>query len=367
MTPLHHDRLLVEGTAPAPGARTPLGTAAAPSPRRTPRPVPETADPTIPTQRSGDAQLLGTIGTDRPAEDRTPELAEVTDLAGLTGLAEATARAGIEDLTDVRAEDAAPTGAASTVVAVPRSGRGRRLRFAPPSAARRPAVFLAVALVGATGLALVTAGDHVAQADAPEAETASVSVAAELGLDQQSQSAVIEDDAAARLEQMTASRTAREAEQAAAAQVQADADRLASEAAAEAARPDAVLPVSGARLTSGFGARWGTQHAGIDLAAPMLTPEYAAMDGIVLEAGPASGYGNVVYVQHENGDVTVYGHMEEILVSPGQVVQAGETIALLGNRGQSTGPHLHFEVHVGGLNGQKIDPIPWLRDRGVAV
>jgi murein DD-endopeptidase MepM/ murein hydrolase activator NlpD len=65
--------------------------------------------------------------------------------------------------------------------------------------------------------------------------------------------------------------------------------------------------------------------------------------------------------------VTVYGHMEQILVQPGQVVRAGDTIALLGNRGQSTGPHLHFEVHAGGLDGPKVDPLPWLRDRGVAI
>ena len=72
------------------------------------------------------------------------------------------------------------------------------------------------------------------------------------------------------------------------------------------------------------------------------------MDGVVLEAGPASGFGLAVYIQHENGDVTVYGHMDQILVPDGQVVKAGDVIALLGNRGQATGPHLHFEVHVGG-------------------
>ena len=88
----------------------------------------------------------------------------------------------------------------------------------------------------------------------------------------------------------------------------------------------------------------------------MHTPEMAVMDGVVLEAGPASGFGLAVYIQHENGDVTVYGHMDEILVEAGQVVRAGDTIALLGNRGQSTGPHLHFEVHVGGLNGAEDRP-----------
>jgi murein DD-endopeptidase MepM/ murein hydrolase activator NlpD len=202
----------------------------------------------------------------------------------------------------------------------------------------------------------------------------SVSVAKELGIRATPAEAITDTDAAELLGDLAVSRNARDAEQAAAAQAQAEADRVAAEAAAaaaqaaaEAARPKAVLPVAGARLTSGFGPRWGTLHAGIDLAAPMQTPEYAAMDGVVLEAGPASGFGLAVYIQHQNGDVTVYGHMDSILVQPGQVVRAGDTIALLGNRGQSTGPHLHFEVHVGGMGGEKIDPLPWLRDNGVAI
>jgi murein DD-endopeptidase MepM/ murein hydrolase activator NlpD len=241
---------------------------------------------------------------------------------------------------------------------------------------RRPAFYIAAALVGAVGVGTFSAGDRVAQADGPEPVSHSVSVAAELGIDggdlsAAAEAATLRSDAAVLLGEVTASRNAREAEAVAAAQAQADADRVATEAAAaaaaEAARPDAVLPVAGARLTSGFGARWGTLHAGIDLAAPMLTPEYAAVDGVVLEAGPASGFGLAVYIQHQNGDVTVYGHMEEILVQPGQVVRAGDTIALLGNRGQSTGPHLHFEVHVGGVGGQKVDPVPWLQERGVAI
>jgi murein DD-endopeptidase MepM/ murein hydrolase activator NlpD len=222
-------------------------------------------------------------------------------------------------------------------------------------------------LVGASGLGLLAAGDRAVAEETDVVESSSVSVAEELGLDVGTQAAIPQPEAAARLGELTASRAAREAEQAAAAQAQAEADRLAAEAVAEAARPDAVLPVDGGRLTSGFGSRWGTVHAGIDLAAPMRTPEYAAMDGVVLEAGPASGYGLAVYVQHANGDVTVYGHMDEILVTPGQVVRAGDTVALLGNRGQSTGPHLHFEVRLGGLGGQKVDPVPYLRERGVHV
>jgi murein DD-endopeptidase MepM/ murein hydrolase activator NlpD len=260
--------------------------------------------------------------------------------------------------------------AATEVVAV--LGEDRRTtsadrRLAEPR--RRPALFLAAALVSALGISLLAAGEPTAQADTTTVST-SVSVAEALDITVDADQPITAADTA-RLHELAASRDARDAEQAAAARVQDEADRLAAEAAAkaaaEAARPDAVLPVQGGRLTSGFGGRWGRLHAGIDLAAPMMTPEYAVMDGIVLEAGPASGYGNVVYIQHDNGDVTAYGHMEEILVEPGQLVRAGDTIALLGNRGRSTGPHLHFEVHVGGLNGKKIDPVPWLRDRGVDV
>jgi murein DD-endopeptidase MepM/ murein hydrolase activator NlpD len=128
-----------------------------------------------------------------------------------------------------------------------------------------------------------------------------------------------------------------------------------------------MLPVRHARLTSGFGFRWGVLHAGIDLAAPLGTPEYAVMRGVVLKAGPASGFGQAVYIQHPNGDVTVYGHMEKILVRTGQVVRAGQEIALLGAEGQATGPHLHLEVHVGGMEGRRIDPLPWLRARHVRI
>ncbi len=106
-------------------------------------------------------------------------------------------------------------------------------------------------------------------------------------------------------------------------------------------------------------------HLGIDIAGPIGTPILAAADGVILEAGPASGFGLWVRVQHEDGTITVYGHVNDFIVREGQPVKAGQMIAHMGNRGFSTGPHLHFEVWNPG--GQKINPLTWLNARGVTV
>ena len=127
-----------------------------------------------------------------------------------------------------------------------------------------------------------------------------------------------------------------------------------------------VPPTSG-RVTSCYGSRWGTLHAGIDIAAPIGTPVYSPEPGVVLQAGPASGFGYAVAVQHDDGAITLYGHVNEFFVQPGQVVAAGEQIAEVGNRGQSTGPHLHFEVHHGGLYADRANPVPWLSARGISL
>ncbi|WP_235928056.1 M23 family metallopeptidase [Goekera deserti] len=275
---------------------------------------------------------------------------------------------------ETETEAAAETGAAAVPAAPAVRHRAAGGRHRRPVEKRRPRVYVAAALVGATGVGLVTTGtDGAAQAD--EAVEVSTSVAEQLGREAQ-RTRVSDVEAGRLLQEMAASRAERTSAAVRATQVQTEADRVAAEeaaaaeaaaaaAAAEAARPTVVLPVAGARLSSPFGYRWGTLHAGIDLAAPMLTPEYAAMDGVVIEAGAASGYGQVVYIQHADGIVTVYGHMEQILVEVGQTVRAGDTIALLGSRGQSTGPHLHFEVIVGGIDGEKVDPLVWLADHGV--
>ncbi|WP_433783615.1 peptidoglycan DD-metalloendopeptidase family protein [Actinomycetospora sp. CA-101289] len=135
-------------------------------------------------------------------------------------------------------------------------------------------------------------------------------------------------------------------------------------AAAEAARPDFVKPAEG-RFTSGFGARWGSSHRGVDIAGPIGTPIVSVGDGTVIESGPASGFGMWVKVQLEDGTINVYGHVNRSYVEEGQRVRAGEEIAEIGNRGRSTGPHLHFEVWTEG--GNKINPLPWLAERGISL
>ncbi len=127
---------------------------------------------------------------------------------------------------------------------------------------------------------------------------------------------------------------------------------------------DFVMPAEG-ELTSGFGARWGSSHNGIDIANDIGTPIYSTADGVVVESGPAGGFGKWVRVEHDDGTISVYGHIHEALVSEGEQVAAGEQIATMGNRGQSTGPHLHFEIWQDG--GEKIDPLGWLRDHGVDI
>jgi len=129
-------------------------------------------------------------------------------------------------------------------------------------------------------------------------------------------------------------------------------------------RPLFVIPTKGV-YTSGFGYRWGALHAGVDLAGPIGTPIVAVSDGVVIDAGPTAGYGAWVKLRHSDGTVTLYGHVNTWTVQIGQRVFAGDQIATIGNRGNSTGPHLHFEVLLNGTN--RIDPAPWLAQRGLSV
>lgn len=130
-------------------------------------------------------------------------------------------------------------------------------------------------------------------------------------------------------------------------------------------RPAYAMPTRGL-FTSGFGYRWGALHDGIDVAGPVGTPVYAAADGVVKEAGYTnSGYGAWVLITHSDGTVTRYGHINSWTVQVGQRVFAGDQVATIGNRGNSTGPHLHFTVLLGGHNA--TDPVPWLASHGVSI
>lgn len=112
------------------------------------------------------------------------------------------------------------------------------------------------------------------------------------------------------------------------------------------------------RFTSGYGMRWGRMHYGTDFAGPVGTPIYATADGVITHAGWSSGYGRLVKIQHEFGIETRYGHLNAIRVQGGQRVSRGDRIGDMGNSGRSTGPHLHYEVRVGG---EAINPMIYIR------
>ena len=124
-------------------------------------------------------------------------------------------------------------------------------------------------------------------------------------------------------------------------------------------------PVKNAfRFTSQFGYRRDPKtggrrmHAGVDFAGPVGTPLYATGDGVVIHAGWSSGYGRLVKIQHEFGIETRYAHMSRIRVQKGQRVSRGDRIGDMGASGRVTGPHLHYEVRIGG---KAINPMTYIK------
>jgi murein DD-endopeptidase MepM/ murein hydrolase activator NlpD len=117
-----------------------------------------------------------------------------------------------------------------------------------------------------------------------------------------------------------------------------------------------IWPVNG-QITSPFGGRWGRLHGALDIAVPTGTAVRASDSGTVRIAGWVGGYGNYVCVQHSSSMSTCYAHNDRLLVSVGQSVRKGQPVAASGNTGNSTGPHLHFEVRI---NGIQVDPMGYL-------
>jgi murein DD-endopeptidase MepM/ murein hydrolase activator NlpD len=123
-------------------------------------------------------------------------------------------------------------------------------------------------------------------------------------------------------------------------------------------------PLDISTSSSGYGVRsdpfrhTAAFHAGVDMPGPLGTSVYATADGIVGRAGWASGYGNLIELQHGEGIATRYGHLSAIVVQPGQRVQRGQLIGRMGSTGRSTGSHLHYEVR---LEGHAVNPVPFLQ------
>ena len=125
-----------------------------------------------------------------------------------------------------------------------------------------------------------------------------------------------------------------------------------------------ITPVHG-KITSPYGYRTNPisgkygLHTGVDIAAKEGTSIVAAYNGVIKETGYGEKKGNFVLMEHPDGTETLYCHCSEILVTEGSVIRAGEAIALIGNTGWSTGPHLHFEIHI---NGSAVDPLDYLEE-----
>ncbi|MFH9982058.1 M23 family metallopeptidase [Streptomyces sp. NPDC017179] len=136
-----------------------------------------------------------------------------------------------------------------------------------------------------------------------------------------------------------------------------------------------TAPVKQIALSASFnqaGGHWAHKHSGQDFAVPTGTKVVAANGGTVVKAGPngagdGPAYGNAVVIKHANGKYSQYAHLSRVDVRIGQVVATGQHIALSGNTGNSTGPHLHFEIRTTPHYGSALNPLAYLRSQGVAV
>ncbi|MGW2567708.1 M23 family metallopeptidase [Streptomyces sp. NPDC001537] len=213
----------------------------------------------------------------------------------------------------------------------------------------------AAVLAAGLGMSVVLGAGVAAAADATSASSAASAVKAQ---------------AAA---QAKAAANAKKAAQAAAAK-KAAAEKAAKAAAARKAA-SWMHPVAKYRLSASFnqaGGMWQSTHSGQDFAVPSGTDVVAAHGGTVVKAGgngagDGPAYGNAIVIRHGNGTYSQYAHLSRIDVRVGQVVATGQHIARSGNTGNSSGPHLHFEIRTNPNYGSAVDPVAFLRAKGVTV
>ncbi|MFJ3668000.1 M23 family metallopeptidase [Streptomyces sp. NPDC090106] len=131
-----------------------------------------------------------------------------------------------------------------------------------------------------------------------------------------------------------------------------------------------VAPVEGYELSAGFGSggsRWANRHTGQDFAVPIGTPVRTVGAGRVVKVSCGGAFGIAIVIEHDGGYYTQYAHLASVAVDQGERVEAGQWIGQSGTTGNSTGPHLHFEVRVTPELGSGVDPLPWLASRGVPL
>ncbi|GAA4340554.1 M23 family metallopeptidase [Streptomyces venetus] len=153
------------------------------------------------------------------------------------------------------------------------------------------------------------------------------------------------------------------------------AKKAAVKKAAKKAAPSWIDPVKKYKLSASFaqnGGMWAHKHSGQDFAVPSGTKVLAAHGGTVVKAGgngagDGPAYGNAIVIKHGNGTYSQYAHLSKIEVRIGQVVKTGQEIARSGNTGNSSGPHLHFEIRTTPNYGSAVDPVKFLRAKGVKV
>ncbi|WP_329456393.1 M23 family metallopeptidase [Streptomyces sp. NBC_01497] len=217
---------------------------------------------------------------------------------------------------------------------------------------------LGVSLVAGAGAAFAATGDTGAQAPVTQ-HTATVASAT-----------AVHDQAAAQAKAAPhAEQTAAHAQQIKAAHAKA------VKAAATKKAVSWIDPVQHYKLTAGFddsGSHWIHKHSGQDFAVPIGTDVHAAHSGTVVKAGPhgagdGDAYGNAIVIQHSDGKFSQYAHLSKIEVHVGENVKTGEEIAKSGNTGNTTGPHLHFEIRDTPNYGSAINPVTFLHEMGVKV
>jgi murein DD-endopeptidase MepM/ murein hydrolase activator NlpD len=270
---------------------------------------------------------------------------------------------GVEEISPVTATIVAPAPRSASRSAGRGAARSRR-RTPPKRSALLTVVVPSACVVGVAGIAAASVGAG-SESDAPQTTAAPDASAVKpsaannkLDTQLESLSAGADDfaDRASRTQERIDLKAQQEAEK----------KRAAAEAARkERLRPKFALPVAQKGLSAYYGQsgiNWMSVHTGIDFPVSYGTTVMAATDGTIRTEWN-SAYGNMAVVTAKDGTETWYCHLSSYKVASGTAVKAGDPIAFSGNSGNSTGPHLHFEVHPGG--GDAIDPLPWLRSHGL--